>query len=209
MDKKGQAFTCSLAQNREEGDLGTKRRPKGDPDPQKGPLGDPGPNWAQCYCHTNVFNSCVHHHIGTNLFSYNRGILRPIRTRCPIPDQFWHFGPVPDHVRNSGLFSDPLGVLINISWVDFPRPLKKHILGTPWKDPCKDLGPQILIVTVITLYNRFRWTGLEFLHNSVFRDTFEPQIVFHVIKCLTSCLQVFFSIVMSATLGALERGSWE
>ena len=114
-----------------------------------------------------------------------------------------------DYIRNSGPFSDPLGVLINISWVDFPRPPKKHILGTHWKDPCKDLSSQILIVTVITLYNHFRWTGLEFLHISVFRDSFEPKIVFHVIKCLTSCLQVFFSIVRSATLGTLERGSWE
>ena len=42
MDNKGQAFTCSLAQKGEKGDLGTKKETKRGPNPQKGPQGDPG-----------------------------------------------------------------------------------------------------------------------------------------------------------------------
>ena len=76
--------------------------------------------WTSYSCQKEYLFTDIHHlktivirvystpvstnHIGTSLFNHNRGILRPIQTWCPIPDQFWHFGPDPDHVRNSGPF---------------------------------------------------------------------------------------------------------
>ena len=47
-----------------------------------------------------LWYSFVHYHIGTCLFSRNRGIPNTIRTKIPNfgpnPDHLWHFGPDPN-----------------------------------------------------------------------------------------------------------------
>ena len=80
------------------------------------------------------------------------GPVAQFQTNSDTLVQLWTMSGIPDFFRTHWEFW--LTFLESV----FPDHLKStYSVGTHWKDSCKDLGPQILIVTVITVSGEQDW----------------------------------------------------